>query len=114
MLTMKIALLAIEAVTAIVFIAMSIPLIMGKVPPNGMFGVRVRKTIENEELWYRANAYFGKDFLIASTLVLALCIALYFKRNGMDTNTFLLVVSVVLTVPYIVAVVKTFIYLKRL
>jgi hypothetical protein len=41
----------------------SVPLIMGKIPPNGLYGFRVKKTMENPEIWYRVNAYSGKWLL---------------------------------------------------
>jgi hypothetical protein len=30
--------------------ALSVPMIMGKIPPNGLYGFRVRKTMENPEI----------------------------------------------------------------
>jgi uncharacterized membrane protein len=49
----------------------SIPLILGKITPNGFYGFRVRKTIEDPEIWYTANEFSGKSLLIAG-LVMAL------------------------------------------
>jgi uncharacterized membrane protein len=111
---MKTFFILIEALTAIVFVGMSIPLVLGKVPPNGWYGVRLKKTLENEEIWYKANAYFGRDFLIASLFVLSVCIALFFNKESMDLNTLLIVISTVMLIPYVVAVVKTFVYLRKL
>jgi hypothetical protein len=107
-------LLLIEAFTAIFFIGLSLPLIFNKVRPNDWYGVRVKKTLTNEDLWYKANAYFGKELLIASIIVLSACVFLFFVKDRMTLNTFLITVSTVLMLPYIVAVVKTFLYLRRL
>jgi hypothetical protein len=38
----------------------SIPLILGKITPNGFYGFRVRKTLEDPEIWYTANEYTWK------------------------------------------------------
>lgn len=110
----EIILLLTEAFTAILFIALSLPLILRKVPPNNWYGVRVKKTLENEDVWYEANACFGKDFLIASLTVLLACIGLFFLMNRMTISTFLIIVSTVLMAPYVVAVVKSFLNLRRL
>jgi hypothetical protein len=43
---------------------LSIPLIKGKISPNGLYGFRVRKTLENPGIWYPVNAYSGKWLLV--------------------------------------------------
>ena len=49
--------------SGILLAALAIPLIMGKIPPNGLYGFRVKKTMENPEIWYPVNAYAGKWLL---------------------------------------------------
>lgn len=41
-------------------VIISIPLILGRIPPNRWVGVRVKRTLENKEIWYLANTYAGK------------------------------------------------------
>jgi SdpI/YfhL protein family len=45
--------------------ALSVPMILGKIPPNGLYGFRLKKTMENPEVWYPVNAYSGKWLLVA-------------------------------------------------
>jgi len=59
------------------FVALSIPLILRKVPPNHVYGYRTRATLSTEALWYEANAYFGRWFVTASVLAAATAAALY-------------------------------------
>ena len=47
---------------ASLFALMAIPLILRKIPRNGAYGFRTPKTLSNDELWYKANAYFGRAF----------------------------------------------------
>ena len=35
--------------------ALSVPLIQKRIPPNPWYGFRVRKTLENRDVWYAAN-----------------------------------------------------------
>jgi uncharacterized membrane protein len=44
----------------LLLIALAQPLIEGKVKPNGWYGVRTPKTLSNEDVWYKANAYGGR------------------------------------------------------
>lgn len=56
------------------FIAISIPLILEKVPPNRWYGFRVKKTLSDEKIWYVANRIAGYDLLIAGVVVLTTAI----------------------------------------
>jgi hypothetical protein len=56
----------------------SIPLILGKIPPNGLYGFRVKKTMEKPEIWYLVNAYSGKWLLIVGIILSIVSIVLYF------------------------------------
>jgi hypothetical protein len=54
-----------------VFLAVvAIPLILGKIPPNGLYGFRVKKTMENPELWYPVNRRTGKWLLVVSAFII--------------------------------------------
>ena len=52
---------AIFACVGILCIALSRPLIRRVVPPNRLSGLRVRATFADPEVWYDANAAFGRD-----------------------------------------------------
>lgn len=52
---------AIFACVGILCIALSRPLIRRAVPPNRLSGLRVRATFADPEVWYDANAAFGRD-----------------------------------------------------
>ena len=57
---------------------LSIPLILGKITPNGFYGFQVRKTIEDPEIWYTADEYGGKWLLIAGLVMALSAVSLYF------------------------------------
>ena len=46
--------------TGLLLSTLAIPMILKKIKPNGLYGFRVRKTMENPEIWYAVNAYSGK------------------------------------------------------
>ena len=49
---------------ALILIGLATPLVMGRVPPNDLYGLRVPATMVDEEIWYRANASSGRDFVL--------------------------------------------------
>lgn len=68
---------------ALMNIAISIPLILRKIPPNVLYGFRTRKTLSDPGIWYEANALGGKN-LVAGSVVTLLCsgmVALLFDRG---------------------------------
>lgn len=45
------------------FLVIGIPLARKLVPPNSVYGFRVRRTLQDERAWYAVNAAFGKDLI---------------------------------------------------
>lgn len=52
--------------SALLIFLVSIPLIKRKIRMNGLYGVRIKKSFESEENWYKINAYGGKQLAIWS------------------------------------------------
>lgn len=49
---------------SILVIALSIPLILRKVPMNHVYGVRFTQSYKSDKAWFEINAYGGKMLLI--------------------------------------------------
>jgi len=100
-------------VSGSVLAALSVPLILGSIPPNGLYGFRVRKTMENPEIWYPVNKYGGKWLLAASLCLVGAAVAFVFIP-GIQLETYSLAVLVVWVIAFIVAMTASFRYLNRL
>jgi uncharacterized membrane protein len=74
------------AVTGLILIGISIPLIMRKVPPNSFYGCRTRKTLSDPKIWYEANHISGKDFCIAGLVVLVSSLAMFALGQNVDSD----------------------------
>jgi len=73
-----VTLLALYSIGGLVLAGLSVPLILHKIPPNGLYGFRVPSTLENPSLWYKVNAYAGRRFLVAGLGTSLGAIILYF------------------------------------
>ena len=73
-----IILLYLFIISGAVLVVLSVPMIMGKIPPNGLYGFRVKKTMENPDIWYPVNAYSGKWLLVAGLGLVLAAVALFF------------------------------------
>ena len=70
-------LLMVYVAAGLLLAGLSIPLIQRRIPPNGLYGFRVKATLENTELWYAVNAYSGKWLLAAGLCTAAGALGLY-------------------------------------
>ena len=52
-------------------IACAVPLLLRRVKPNGLYGLRTSDTFADEYVWYEANAAFGRDLLVLALVQLA-------------------------------------------
>ena len=57
-------------------LVLSIPMILGKVPPNGAYGFRTAKTLSSPEVWYPANRAAGWFMLAAMAISICFNLAL--------------------------------------
>ena len=60
----QLLLLVVFVGAGLLWIGISIPLLYEKIGPNWLYGFRTRKTLSNKEIWYKANKYMAKDFII--------------------------------------------------
>jgi uncharacterized membrane protein len=59
-------------IPSVIFFILSIPLILGLIPPNRGYGIRTSKTLSEPRLWYSANKFGGWALLVSSGVYLAL------------------------------------------
>lgn len=63
-------------VTALIM-AMSVPIMRGRVKPNLIYGVRTTRTLRDENAWYQSNTYGGRLLFRTGFVQLVAVIALY-------------------------------------
>lgn len=60
----------------IVLMAIALPLVMHRIRPNHLYGVRTALTLRSETVWYQVNRFWGKC-MIASGLAFFLLSVLF-------------------------------------
>jgi uncharacterized membrane protein len=84
---MNIWLTIVTAAVGLLIVALAVPLIRRRVPPNGLYGLRVPATFADEWVWYEANARSGRDLLWLGMLLTLLAVTL--PALGLGTATYL-------------------------
>jgi len=91
----------------------SLPLIFRKIRPNGLYGFRVRRTLEDPRLWVEVNAYAGVRLLIAG-LVTALAAVLLYFIPGLSLDAYSLLCLGVSFTALVLSIWQSVRYLNRL
>jgi uncharacterized membrane protein len=98
---------------AVLLAGLSIPLILGKVPPNAWYGFRVPRAFASQENWYRINRYGGKVLAgWASLLVLTGIIKLTMPDDAFETVWGVAFIAGPLVVVTAGAIVQTLLYVR--
>jgi hypothetical protein len=52
-----------ETLGGLLLIALSVPLLRGKIKRNPFYGVRLRQSMQSDEAWYAINRYWAKRMI---------------------------------------------------
>jgi uncharacterized membrane protein len=102
------------AAVGIMFIALSIPLIKERVPPNGSYGFRTRKTLSDPKIWYAANRASGQDLFVAGVVISISSIAMLLFGRGLKPEHVVFTLLAVMVFSLIGALVNSYRTLKKL
>ncbi len=95
-------------------IIISLPLLFEKVKPNPIYGFRIRKTLENEAIWYAVNKHFAKRLLVSGACQLAACVGLYFLVPSLSVDAYSLIVLAVFAVSFTAGMIQSWKYMNSL
>jgi hypothetical protein len=106
-------LLALYALSGLLLAGLSVPLILGKIPPNGLYGFRIPATMENPQLWYKVNTYSGKRLLIVGLGTSIASIILYYTVNS-SVDAYALSCLGIFLALFLWAIITSFLYLRSI
>jgi uncharacterized membrane protein len=71
-----------------------IPLSLRRIPPNRLYGLRIPSTLQDEHVWYEANAKTGRDLIVVGALQVVLALLLGWLP-GLDEDGYALLNAVI-------------------
>ena len=102
-------------ILGIVYVSLAVPLIQGRIKPNGWYGVRVPKTLNDSQTWYAVNAYFGRRFAVVGVAIIAagvlFCPFGFIPKSG--PLVYMLTVNFLMLGALVAIVIDTFRYLRK-
>ena len=106
-------LLVVYVASGLLLAALAVPMILGRVTPNWAYGFRVRKTLDNPEIWYKANRYAGRWLLASGVITVVSAVAFYFLPD-LSVDGYALLCAAASLGALAVTVIMSFRYLKTL
>jgi len=102
------------SIPALLILVAAIPLTLGLVPKNSLYGIRTAKTLSDDDIWYRSNRFGGFALMLSSAIYL-LVAALYpiARPDYPDLSHWLLHLGV-FVLPLIASVTLTLRYTRNL
>jgi hypothetical protein len=98
--------------SSLLMIGLAIPLALGKVKPNWVYGFRTPRTINNPDIWYPVNAYAGKALIYAGIVILTVSLALL--PVGVSVDTYAIAVTAAVVIALTASIGMSFRYLGQL
>jgi hypothetical protein len=88
-------------------------LYLGKIKPNLWYGFRIRKTLENLDIWYPVNK-FGAGWMMVSGFVTVLCAIGFSFVPGLSMDAYAISCALTFAVVLTVGLIITFRYMNTL
>jgi uncharacterized membrane protein len=98
----------------IIMAALALPMALGKVPPNPIYGFRTPKTLSSADIWYPANRAGGWFMIAAGALALCHNFALWSMHSDRSSESLLASMAIADLVAVILASVASLLYLRKL
>lgn len=70
----------------LLFIALSVPLIQERVPPNSTYGFRTAKSLSDPKIWYEISRISGVHLLLAGVLITLGSVAMFFLGQHLQPS----------------------------
>lgn len=92
-------------ILGLVVIMVCLPLYLGRIKRNIVYGFRIRKAFESEQNWYEINRYGAKSLIIWATFLMAVgIVCLYISPESVLTTAKIgfisIIVPILLTINY--------------
>jgi len=104
-------LLSLYALGGLLLAGLSVPMILKKIPPNGLYGFRLPSTVNNPAVWYDVNAYAGWRLLVVGLGSAIGSIILYYTVDSSVDAYALSCLGLFLEL-FLWAMISSFLYLR--
>ena len=98
----------------LLLMALSVPLIRGRVKPNSFYGLRTPKSLSNERIWYPANRAGGRALFTAGGAIVLASIGVLMAGGALSEGVQAAVLGSVTLASVVAATIYSLVFLSRL
>jgi len=109
----KTLLLVIYLIMGVLLIGLSIPLMRNNIKPNGWYGFRVAKTMNDPDIWYAVNHHYSYRLFWSGAACIVASLLLYLVP-GLSIDAYALSVLGVFAIVFLAGLAQSIRYLKAL
>ena len=102
------------AIPAAIFFLLAIPLVLGLIPRNRFYGMRMPKTLSDDRVWYPVNRVAGVAIMIASGIYGVVAMTFPYERAASDNFSIWALHLLTFLGPILAALSVTIWYAKRI
>ncbi len=95
-------------------VALSVPMVLGKVPPNRFYGFRTPRTLASPDVWYPANRASGIYMIVAGAFSLVFNSMILVGFPDWPLGLQLQWMTGATLIPLLLSLVASLFYLRRL
>lgn len=99
-------------IPSFIFLLISIPLVLGRIPRNRFYGIRTKKTLSHERVWLAVNRLGGRLIIASSLIYLSIAAVVPYSPDSTSSSWWAHVAGFV--IPLVVSFLAVNIYTKRL
>jgi uncharacterized membrane protein len=101
-------------IPATVILIALLPLVIGIIPRNRVYGIRTCKTLSDDSIWYPANRFGGWALIISCLLYLLLSAVVPCNKNQQDKFSVWTIHFIGFLLPLVAGIVITLVYVRKL
>lgn len=102
------------AIPELLLFIVAVPLVLGLMPRNRFYGVRTRKSLSDERIWYPLNRLVAAVIMVGSGVYGMVAALLPYDRSASDNFVIWAIHLAAFLVPLVIAVGMAIWYPKRL
>ena len=102
------------AIPALLLFIVSVPLVLGLIPRNRFYGVRTRKTLSEDRIWYAVNRLAAAVLMVGSVVYGLVALLVPYDRLVSDNFVKWGIHLAAFVVPIVIALTLTRAYARRL
>ena len=106
--------LLIYGLMGLLLVALCVPMMYDKIPPNSFYGFRTPRTLSDPNIWYPANRVAGRNLALAGLIVIITALVVFAMQKGIHPKTAALSLLVVSLASLTGAVVHSLMALRRM